>query len=494
MLNSKKRQDSNAIITVHQFSIAMATTETLLESDGFVLVSHADAVELGSREAREAREVSGRSASPPRYLAAISACVDQASASLWPLNRHIHDHPELAFHEFEAHRRLTAFYEGRAIGSGNHSARWTVTREAYGMRTAWVAVYDSGRAGPVVSFNVEMDALPGVGHACGHNLIATASVAGSLATAEVMWQHRLGGKIVVFGTPAEEDGGGKVCLLEAGAYREHGADVSLITHPSTTTPSAMMRTTAITNFMASYEGRAAHAAASPWQGVNALDALVQAYTGLSMLRQQTAPGDIIQGRITDGGAATNIIHEHAAGEFAVRAPSKRRLAELRQKVDGCFRAGAEATGARLTLDERGGYADHIPNRLLACAYSRYWNELVRQDPAVPDDEHIPDNLDVDDARGRTLASTDQGDVSYAMPSLSAGFRIPSIPIDGSSRPGGGPHTVDFERAAGTRIAFEHALRAGKGLAGTALDVLTVDGLLDQVKRAWKEDMEDAMVC
>lgn len=255
----------------------------------------------------------------------------------------------------------------------------------------------------------------------------------------------------------------------------------------------MMRTTAITNFTASYEGRAAHAAASPWQGINALDALVQAYSGLSMLRQQTAPGDVIQGRITDGGAATNIIHEHAAGEFAVRAPSKRRLVELRRKVDGCFRAGAEATGARLTLDEDGGYADHVPNRPLARVYSSYWNTLLRQDASVPPDEYIPTEQDADNTRGATLASTDQGDVSYALPSLNAGFRIPSTPIDGSSGPGGGPHTVDFERAAGTRTAFDLALRAGKGLAGVALDILTVDGLLDEVKRAWKKDMEEAMV-
>lgn len=180
-----------------------------MEADGFVLVSHADA-DMGNGPCRCSSSCSSFSPVAPPFLEEISSFLEDASVVLWPLNRHIHDHPELAFHEFEAHRRLTAFYEERTIGSGDTAAHWSVTREAYGLRTAWVAVYDSGRPGPVVSFNVEMDALPGIGHACGHNLIATASVAGSLAAAELSWRHQLGGKIVVFGTPAEES---KFCRI-----------------------------------------------------------------------------------------------------------------------------------------------------------------------------------------------------------------------------------------------------------------------------------------
>lgn len=331
------------------------------------------------------------------------------------------------------------------------------------------------------------DALVGIGHACGHNLIATASLAGGLATAQLMRQHSLPGKVVLFGTPAEEGGGGKIRLIEAGAYRDHGVDVSLISHPGTAPDSALMRTTAYTRFRAEYHGREAHAAANPWLGINALDALVTAYNSLSVLRQQTMPGDIIQGHITDGGAAPNIIHAYAAGVFVVRAGTRARLAELRRKVDGCFRAGASASGARLQVTGQQAYADHVPNRVLARSYTRYFNSLVPGDkdgdPYEPPTSRIPTDQDADEARGVTRASTDQGDVSYQMPSLSVGFSIVPGPE------GQGPHNPEFAAAAGTRDAFERCLRVGKALAGTALDVLSQKKMLEEVQSAWKKDME-----
>ncbi|KAF3761427.1 hypothetical protein M406DRAFT_357727 [Cryphonectria parasitica EP155] len=202
------------------------------------------------------------------------------------------------------------------------------------------------------------------------------------------------------------------------------------------------------------------------------------------------PGDIIQGHITDGGAAPNIIHAHAAGVFVVRADSRARLRELRAKVDACFEAGAKATGARLEVTEVQAYADHVPNRVLARSYTAYWNALVPcrdgegdKDPFEPPTSKIPLDQDVDEARGRTRASTDQGDVSYEMPSLQAGFSIVPGPE------GQGPHNPEFASAAGTRDAFDRCLRVSKALAGTALDVLTREGLLQQVKDAWKKDMD-----
>jgi len=256
-------------------------------------------------------------------------------------------------------------------------------------------------------------------------------------------------------------------------------DISLISHPGIGIDTAMMRTTAHTSFRAAYTGRAAHAAVSPWLGINALDALVVAYTAFSVLRQQTMPGDIIQGHITDGGAASNIIHEHAAGVFAARAPTRARLAELRTKVEACFVAGATATGAKLDITPRGEYADHVPNRVLAATYVPYWNALNGEDSRIPLDP------DEDGARGRTGASTDQGDISYAMPSLSPGFGIPPGPERGD------PHSIDFEKAAGTREAFDCALRVAKALAGTAVEVLDKKGLLEEVRERWKKDMKEA---
>lgn len=333
--------------------------------------------------------------------------------------------------------------------------------------------------------NITQDALIGIGHACGHNLIATVSVAAAIATAHIMEQHSLPGKVVLFGTPAEEGGGGKIRLLQAGAYRDHKVDVSLMSHPGITADCALERTTAYTRFQVEYFGKEAHAAANPWLGVNALDALITAYNAISVLRQQTMPGDIVQGFITNGGQAANIIHAYAAGEFAVRAETLGRLKELRPKVDACFEAGTIATGAKLKVTEIQAYADHVPNRVLGRTYTKYWNELVpsKEDPYEPPTSKIPLDQDIDEQRGTTRASTDQGDVSYAMPSLHVGFSL----IPGPQ--GQGPHNPEFAEVAGKRDSFNKCLRVAKALTGTALEVLTQKGLLEEVKEAWKKDMK-----
>ena len=321
-----------------------------------------------------------------------------------------------------------------------------------------------------------LDALTGIGHACGHNLIAMASVAGALATADTMKARSIPGKVVLYGTPAEEGGGGKIALLKAGAYRDHKVDINLISHPGIVQDNALVHSTAYERFKVEYYGREAHAAASPWLGINALDALITAYNALSVLRQQTMPGDIIQGYITDGGVAPNIIHAYTAGIFVTRASTQARLVELQAKVTACFEAGAGATGAKLKITPLQAYADHVPNRVLAASYARYFN-------ALGPERKIPLDQDVDEIQGVTQASTDQGDISYAMPSLSPGFQILPGPENA------GPHNPDFATAAGTKDAFERSLRVGKALAATAVDVLTQDGLLDEVKAQWRKDME-----
>ncbi|KAH6648328.1 hypothetical protein BKA67DRAFT_523011 [Truncatella angustata] len=427
----------------------------LREVDGFVFVT------LDGRVGQVRKD-------EPLYLSDISDYVDSRADDLWPLNKTVHDNPELGFKEIIAHAALTKFFK--------EQEGWKVTPSAYGMATAWVAVWDSGKKGPVISYNVEMDSLEGIGHACGHNLIMTASVAGGLATAEMMSLHHLGGKVVVFGTPAEEGGGGKIKLLEAGAYKDYGVDVNLISHPGITGNNAMMRTSAYTMIHVEYFGREAHAAASPWLGINALDAMVTAYNAISVLRQQCMPGDVIQGHITNGGVRPNIIHAYTAGNWVIRANTQARLEELKKKVTSCFEAGSTATGAKLKITPKGSYADHVPNRAMSASYTKYFNELSPS-------SLIPIDQDVDAIQGRTMASTDQGDISYAMPSLSPSFAI-------APGPGGnGPHNPEFAEAAGTRDAFERALRVGKGLAGAAVDILSTEGLLATIKDEWKEDIK-----
>ncbi|KAI4596163.1 hypothetical protein KJ359_005669 [Pestalotiopsis sp. 9143b] len=389
----------------------------LREVDDFVLVSHDDTSDDNVTRA-ESRVVDEK----PLYIDDIGHYVDKMAEQLWPLNKTVHDNPELGFKEFIAHAALTKFFR--------RQPDWKVAPSAYGMATAWVAEWDSGKKGPVISFNVEMG------------------------------------------------GGGKIKLLEAGAYKDYAVDVNLISHPGIVREAALVRTSAYNEFFVEYFGRQAHAAASPWLGINALDAMVTAYTAISVLRQQCMPGDVIQGHITDGGSRPNIIHAHAAGKWVVRADTQARLKDLRKKVVACFEAGATATGATLKIEPGQAYADHVPNRLMGASYARYFN-------ALSPPGRIPADQDVDEINGRTMASTDQGDISYAMPSLSPGFSI--VPGPG----GNGPHNPEFAEAAGTKDAFWRALRVGKALAGTAVEVLTTQGLLEAIKEEWKRDVKSS---
>jgi metal-dependent amidase/aminoacylase/carboxypeptidase family protein len=211
-----------------------------------------------------------------------------------------------------------------------------------------------------------------------------------------------------------------------------------------------VRTTAFTRIQVEYFGRAAHSANSPWKVVNALDALVIAYNDVSVLRQPTMPSDVIGMSITNGGAAPNIIHAYASGECVIRASSAVRLQLLQNKVCACLRAGTDATGAKSDIAVTQGYADHVPNRVLAASYTKDWNTL----PDIPD-PLIPCNSQYTYVK----ACTDQGNISYAMPSMNASFAIPP----GEEK--GPPHTRDFEKASGTEKAFERALRVGKGVGG-----------------------------
>lgn len=319
-----------------------------------------------------------------------------------------------------------------------------------------------------------IDALPVLGHACGHNLIAMASLAAALATAEILQHHHLPGKVILIGTPAEEGGGGKIKCLEAGAYKD--IDISIISHPGIFNNSPLVRTTAFTHLDVSYHGRAAHAANSPWLGVNALDALVIAYNSISALRQQTRPDDIIGLQITDGGGRPNVIHDHAAGVAVLRAASSVRLSELQRKVEACYRAAAEATGATVEIKVRPGYMDHRPNRVLATSYARCWERL----PDPPPDPPLPPPGQFTWVK----ASTDQGNVSYVLPSMNVSFAIPPG-VDG-----GPPHSPDFEKASGTKGAFDRAMRVAKAMAGTAVDVCGTPGLLKEVEEAWRRDMDE----
>ena len=264
----------------------------------------------------------------------VCAAVDGLARELIAVSHEIHAHPELAFEEV-ARRRGCSPTPRRVTGSTRGSA-CTDSTTAIEARV--------GGAGPTVALLSEYDALPGIGHACGHNIIATTALGATLALAEL--GARLPGRVRWLGTPAEERGGGKELMARNGAF--DGVDAALMIHPSGVNL-LTMPCLAIAELEATYIGVAAHASAMPERGVNALDALVLAYQAVAALRQHIRPTERLHGIITDGGQAPNIVPERAAGRFYVRAANATELAALKTRVEGCFRAGADATGARLEL-------------------------------------------------------------------------------------------------------------------------------------------------
>lgn len=394
------------------------------------------------------------------HFTAISDYIDSITDDLSLINTEIHSNPELGYEEVKAHDLLTSFME--------EQEGWNITRSVGNISTAFMAVFNGNGDGPVVGFNAEYDALPGLGHACGHNLIATASLGGALAAAQIMRSQSLGGKVILFGTPAEESLGGKVKMLEAGIFNDAKIDISLISHPTSSGDSPYMITTSTDRVDVTYTGLEAHAAAGPWEGINAQDGLLIANSALSYMRQQMRPSDRVHGFISSAGSRINVISAKAEGSYQIRANDDTQLTNLTTRVENCFKAGALATGASLNFTIRPyGYANHVTNDVLAASYAQYFTEQGGElEPAEIDKMKDPSG------------STDQGNLSHEWPSISPYFQI--FNEDGSV-PATGPHTALFEVAAGSSKAFEKSIVVAKSLAGVAVDVLTVEGLLDSIK-------------
>src|SRR6478609_1962677 len=263
--------------------------------------------------------------------ARICGEVDRRADTLIAASHEIHDHPEENFAEHHAHDLLTRLLEAEGLA---------VERHAYGLDTAFEARAGSG--GPTVAVLLEYDALPGIGHACGHNIIAAAGLGAGLAAAALA--DELGGRVTILGTPAEEGGGGKVHMLERGALE--GVDAALMVHPADV-ELRWMTTIAIHRLEVVYRGQSAHAAAAPWLGNNALDAAVLGYMNVAALRQHIRPEERIHGVFTDGGDKPNIVPARAAMQWYVRAATVESLQPLKERVLTALRAGADATGCEM---------------------------------------------------------------------------------------------------------------------------------------------------
>ena len=382
-----------------------------------------------------------------------SRTINSASDSLRELSLDIHAHPEENYEEVHAHAALTQWLT---------QAGFDVTPSAYGMDTAFEARRGSG--GPTIAILSEYDALPGIGHACGHNLIAISGLAAGLAVAETLEREGIEGSVHVLGSPAEEGGGGKIRLINEGAFEDVGA--AMMIHPG---PDNIIYpyVLAIDTCYIEFRGQNAHAAGAPWQGRNSLDALVLAYQAIALMRQQTHPSVRIHGKIHHGGEKPNIIPDYAQAEFYVRAPYEGLLNQTMQRVEDCFAGAAQATSCEWSIEWQSAtgirYSNMATNGPLAEAYGQHWLDLgVRA-------------TDLEGDKQGSFGSTDMGNVSHVVPSIHPMYFIPHE---------SGNHTPAFTAAAATEEGHAFTLTASQAMAQTALDWLTDPDLRDRAQAAF----------
>jgi amidohydrolase len=376
---------------------------------------------------------------------AAAAVIDRHLNELVALSHFVHEHPELCYGE-----TISSHAVAEAMRAGGMEVREGV----YDLDTALESRAGSGEL--VVAVCAEYDALPKVGHACGHNIIAATAVGAGLALASVA--DEVGLSVRVLGTPAEEGGGGKVLMLERGAFG--GVHAAMMVHPW---PAERLTATclAVAHFDVRYRGREAHASASPWEGINAQDALTVAQVAIGLLRQQLPPGDQIHGVVTESPGAANVIPGAIAGRFMVRSRTSAGLAALRPRVEACFEAGALASGCALEYEELSPVYSHMePDPVLLGAYRANAEALGRR-------------FDADDA-GAPLPtfSTDMANVSLAVPTIH--------PLIGIEAGGAVNHQREFAAACVTPSA-DAAVRDGAvALAWTAIDAATDPALRERL--------------
>jgi amidohydrolase len=374
----------------------------------------------------------------------VKDSVELQRQQLIQLSLNIHDNPELGFEEEKASAWLTNYLED----SGFH-----VERGIASLATAFRATY--GQGSPRIALLAEYDALPKMGHGCGHNIIATSALGAAVASKSIIDQ--LGGSVVVLGTPGEEVFGGKIDMVKAGAFKE--IDVAMIVHPDVRNMVAI-QALACSSLEVEFFGRPAHAAAQPYRGINALEAMILAFTSINSLRQHIKSEARIHGIITDGGEAPNIVPAHSAAVFLIRAPDNEYLAELKDKVLNCFTGASVASGARLEYRWRDRtYAPMKNNATLAQLFSQNLESLGR-------------HVEAFDPRFG-FGSTDMGNVSQVVPSIHPTIAIASPEVF--------IHTQEFASAAASEAGHEGLMDAAKAMAMTVVDILQ-PRMLDRIKQ------------
>jgi len=383
-----------------------------------------------------------------KLKASVSGEVDARRQELKKLSQKLHANPEIGFHEVKAAAWLTGYLEENGF---------SVERGICKLPTAFRASYGQGK--PSIAILAEYDALPGIGHACGHNLIATLAVGAGVAAKPAI--DLCGGSLLLIGTPGEETYGGKAIMADRGAFSN--VDIAMMVHPGeldTATTKALANQALEVEFL----GRAAHAAANPEKGINALEAMLVAFAAINSLRQHIRSTARIHGIITDGGQAANIVPEHSAGSFLVRAEDYAYLDELKEKVLNCFKGAATASGARLKY--RWGEVRYAPmrnNLTLARLFRRNMQSLGRRIQLTHPESSV--------------GSTDMGNVSQLVPSIH--------PIVAIAPPETPHHSTQFAEIAASEAGQRGLVDAAKALALTVVDLVSHPEIVIKIREEFE---------
>jgi amidohydrolase len=378
--------------------------------------------------------------------------IDNQSDALWQLSTFLFNNPEIAFKEFKASKLLsdTLLMHG-----------YRVEQKIGGLDTAFRASLGKGDT-PKIAILAEYDALVGLGHACGHNLIASAAIGAGIGLVPIV--SKIQGQVQIIGTPAEEGGGGKVILAEAGIFSD--IDAALMFHPASKNM-VTRKSLASCRLRLEFFGKASHAAAAPEEGINALDAMILSFNNINAMRSTLLPRDRIAGIIVHGGEAANIIPAYTSAEFSVRALKANRRDELVDRVIACAQAGAESVGCEMKYELTPGYMDIIPNRVLARIFQSHLEALGR--------------VVVDPDANERMGSTDMGDVSHLVPAIHPYLAIAPENIAG--------HTEEFKEYSISDAGKKAMLDAAKAMAMTTYDLLREPDLLREAKEELAIELE-----
>lgn len=376
--------------------------------------------------------------------------IDLIKDELLELSEKIHGNPEVAFKEYKASQWIIDLLEKHGFD---------VSEKIGGLDTAFKARFKGKKEGPTVAFLAEYDALPEIGHGCGHNIIAACSVGAAIGLSKIM--KEIQGDVLLIGTPAEEGGGGKIILLEQNEF--DGVDYALMIHPTSSRSIIGRGGLAATRVTVNFKGKAAHSS-SPENGVNALAAVIQVFNGIDALRPTFDMKSNINGIITQGGGASNIIPEYASCDFSVRAKTLEELKNLVGKIKRVVEAAEKLTGAKATVDIGKMYAERYPNMPMAEAFKSNM-ESLREKMGYPDPN-------------KKVGSSDIGNVTLKIPAIHSYLAIANDSVNS--------HSLEFTKFSNSPRAKEIAIRGAKGLAMTGYDILISENLRNKINKEFEE--------